>query len=393
MAVIRLKDKKKIAFIASGGGVKAAAFHSGVAYALKKSGFLFQGGHRDAPLYDLKKEKKPVISVYVGASAGTFVGTFLAQGKQIEDLLGSYREDFKSATSLPPLRYRELFNSKISSVARKVLNVQSYLSTLFTKNSVASPFSTDGIRNYLEKHIIEYNKFDDLAAELFIVATEVDDYKKVIFGKKAHQGKYLEYRNDVSISDACSVSMSMPPFYHPQSIQIEGKNKFFFDGEMREPLSSHVGEDTHCDLVICSYTHQPLRMRSESGSVADRGLQAVCIQGLYQALESQIRQARAYRKKEKALVNSIHKFFDEKEISSALKDEFIAHVEDRFGIKENLDYIYIHPRSSDKEMFFLPHFSLKPKHTETIMRKGILAGLSVLKGFTKIEKESELLKF
>ena len=40
---MRLKDKKSLALVLSGGGIKAAAFHVGVCVALKEHGFQFAG--------------------------------------------------------------------------------------------------------------------------------------------------------------------------------------------------------------------------------------------------------------------------------------------------------------------------------------------------------------
>jgi hypothetical protein len=44
MAGIDLSKKKKVAFVCSGGAVKAAAFHAGVSIALENKGFRFLGG-------------------------------------------------------------------------------------------------------------------------------------------------------------------------------------------------------------------------------------------------------------------------------------------------------------------------------------------------------------
>ncbi len=42
---MRLSEKKKIALVLSGGGVKAAAFHIGVCLAPREKGFHFAGGN------------------------------------------------------------------------------------------------------------------------------------------------------------------------------------------------------------------------------------------------------------------------------------------------------------------------------------------------------------
>lgn len=356
--------------------------------ALEKLGFAFLGGAKDS---EIPVPAQPYISVYAGASAGSFVATFLAQGGKIDDLLGAYRDETKEQTELPPLKYRELFYPRLKSAAKSILNFDSFLISMLTRNNIQSPFSTEGVRKYMLKNIIKEDRFDHLRPELYVVTTEVDNFRKVIFGPKTdidHKKRnYVEYRSDVSISDACSASMAMPPFYHPYKIQVEGKNIDYFDGELREPLSAHIGKDTECDLVICSYTHQPLRMRSESGSIVDKGIQSISIQGLYQSLENQIRKSRSIRKKEKKILNHVHDFFKTHNLDPELRDKLCAEIEDRMAYKSNVDYIYVHPRPSDSEMFYLPHFSLKEKHAERIVRKGFRAGLSAVRGLFPRENE------
>ena len=64
----RIPKKKKIALVLSGGGTKAAAFHIGVAYALKEAGFDFcQGLKTDGALlllllFSLMPRSTPLVS-------------------------------------------------------------------------------------------------------------------------------------------------------------------------------------------------------------------------------------------------------------------------------------------------------------------------------------------
>src|SRR5690606_9901281 len=104
--------------------------------------------------------------------------------------------------------------------------------------------------------------------------------RKVIFGKyrSASVESHTEYRNDVAISDACACSMALPPVYHPYRLQIAGEPRDYYDGEIREPLSNHIARDIGCDLIICSYTHQPLYVPKSKGSLADRSLQEIMVQ-------------------------------------------------------------------------------------------------------------------
>jgi predicted acylesterase/phospholipase RssA len=247
-----------------------------------------------------------------------------------------------------------------------------------------SPFSTDGIARYLKNHVLRSDRFTDLEADLFIVATELNSSRKAVFSKfrSVPSDVQVEYRNDVAVSDACAASMSLPPLYHPYSITVEGFRRDYYDGEIREPLSQHVAREAGCDLIITSYTHQPVKIPQGKKSLADRGVQHVVLQGIYQAIEQKIQAARETRRREKGLVDFIRKFFLEKELPMSLADELIGLVEERMTHKSDLDYIYIAPRSSDFEFFSEPHFSLNRKKTERIVRKGYLSASAALRGIT-----------
>ena len=125
----------------------------------------------------------------------------------------------------------------------------------------------------------------------------------------------------------------------------------------------------------------------DNQSLADKGVHQVTLQAIYQSIEEKIRSARGTRKREKALLDMIRKFFIEKGLSNELRDELAAMVEERMSYKENVDYIYIHPKPTDLEMFTMPHFSLKRNHTELIVKRGFSAGRYALKGFQDDSKD------
>ena len=63
------------------------------------------------------------------------------------------------------------------------------------------------------------NLFQDYAAELFIVATQRNHSRKVVFGKKMMEppphdpGCY--YEKEIPISEACAASTALPPIFAP----------------------------------------------------------------------------------------------------------------------------------------------------------------------------------
>src|ERR1700744_1516671 len=86
---VRLSEKKKIALVLSGGGVKAAAFHIGVCLALREKGFKFAGGR--TPNDGLKFDNGSLtFSIYVGSSAGSVVSAFLAAGHSVDAVIDAF---------------------------------------------------------------------------------------------------------------------------------------------------------------------------------------------------------------------------------------------------------------------------------------------------------------
>lgn len=376
---MKLSEKKKIAFACSGGAVKAAAFHVGVAMALEQKGFQFLGGTRERRAEEGPFNPAKTIQSYVGSSAGSLVATFLAQGGKLKDLVASFREN-PDGEGVPDIKYWEVLFPRIRSPL-ELLSFDNFFVNMFRKATVQSPFATDGIARYLRNHIIETDRFSELEADLFVVATELHQSKKVVFGKykSAVSERYLEYRNDVGVCDACAASMALPPIYHPYRIQIEGQPRDYYDGEILEPLSNHVARDSGADLIICSYTHQPLNIPQDRLTPAEWGVHMVTLQALYQVIEQKIVRSRGQRQKEKDLLDYVKKFFTENNLDAKLADELIAKLEARMSYKSDVHYIYIHPRPSDVEMFRAPSFSLNRKKTESIVRRGFVAGMSALR--------------
>jgi predicted acylesterase/phospholipase RssA len=168
-----LNSKKKIAFICSGGAVKAAAFHMGVALSLHRVGFNFVGGSRESQPDQGHSNPSRAIRVYVGASAGCLVASFLAQGGNMKELVSAYQND-KKIEGIPGLRYRQMFSSRVNATDA-VLNFDQFFWNLFKNKSISSPFTTSGIRDYLNTNVISHDKFSDLEPDLFIVATKLYD--------------------------------------------------------------------------------------------------------------------------------------------------------------------------------------------------------------------------
>jgi len=384
MGTIDLSGKKKVGLVLSGGAVKAAAFHVGVVLALEHLGYSFQGGpwSGTGSLTD-SSDPSRTVKTYVGSSAGSLVSTFLAEGARLKDVLSAFRAD-PTQDGIPGLKYWEMLYPRIRGAA-DLFDWGNFLMRMIRGQMIQSPFSTEGLVRYIRSNVAPIDRFSELEPELFIVTTELNRSRKVIFGKyrSVSDNPHVEYRDDVGVADACAASMAIPPIYHPYSLQIDGESRDFFDGEIREPLSPHIARDVGCDLIICSYTHQPIQLgHLKRTSLADRGVQEITLQALYQAIEQKIRSARGTRKRERNLIDEVKTFFREKELPDSLRDELVDRLETRMIYKPNVDYIYIHPKPTDLEMFAMPHFSLRRKHTESIVKRGYLSARATFKDLT-----------
>lgn len=404
----RNKFRKRIEFtkaglVCSGGATKAAAFHIGVCLALRDKGFSFVGGRADNPTpvnalaFPRIKHHPHQIATYVGSSAGALMVTMLAAGVSIESIINSFTEDpqFKipgSYPEIPKISYRDMLSinwPKPASIARSFRKSSIFsrsLESLLLKNlRLPGLFSTRGLADYLRKNILPTDKFHELKPELFVVGTQLDHSRKIIFGRFATEktfDPYAQYASNVPIADAVAASMTLPPIFAPYLVEHEGgKQRYYIDGEIRETLSSHVAKENDCDLILCSYTHQPYHFKEEIGSLYEYGIAAIVIQALYQAIEQKVYGARKAHDQKVATIATVRDFFRDRKMPEADLKELIGRLEEKLEFKENLHYLYIHPEAKDREMFFGDHFTLNPTTLQNVVTIGYKRAMSELRKY------------
>ena len=383
----------RIAFVTSGGAVKAACFHVGVCLALQEKGYVFQGGSPDHPRYPSSTPN--LIDIYVGSSAGSFISSFLASGFSLEDILTSFAEQNRKGKGLKKITYWQMFHFglphwetplKLFSKKRVVSatgGVEALLRNYLFMTGLAS---TKGIEKYLSS-VLPYNHFNELAADLFIVATQLNHSKRTVFGKFSSlqyltEGDTCDYTDAVNISQAVAASASLPPFYRPYRVKYKnGRIEDFFDGEIRKTLSTHVAKDVGADLIIASYTHQPYHYSKEVGSLADFGMTPILTQAIYQTIEQKIAINRRYHNKKAVVIETVDQFFKEHQLPDAKRKTIVELLEQKLDYRPNLRYLYIHPQPNNYEMFFGDHFNLSPKVMEAQMKIGFKSALQALRRF------------
>lgn len=393
-------EKKKLGLVLSGGGIKAAAFHIGVCLALKEKGFKFGGGPKEVVRQKYPPELPLTFRVYVGSSAGAFVSAILASGYDVESLINAFqigsggRPTYGAVDlrDLKPLSYRNIFHVNSTRLLKFIPDaffqksmVRGGLESLFKNGfKLNGLFTAAGIEKYLRKNALLENDFSRLGVELYIVATQLNHTRKVIFGNfpdtyKTEATKYINY---ATISDAVASSAALPPVFAPYGIkETKDKEIFYYDGEIRETLSAHVAADHGCDLVISSYSVQPYHYTEEMGSLHKYGIPVILNQALYQVIQQKITKHIEWQTNLKSLYKALDGYFKENKFSEEHRQKVLEIIRSRFNFRSDVDYIYIHPRPQDYEMFFVDHFSLNPKILQRIVKIGFKSALNALRRY------------
>ncbi len=395
---MRIREKKKIALVLSGGGIKAAAFHIGVLLALKELGFSTVGGQKEIVRQKYPGDLPLTIRMYVGSSAGAFVASVLAAGYPIESLINAFqvgsgnepvfnKDDIQY---LKPMSYRDIFSVNGMNILnlipdtflRKSLvagGIETFVKNGFKLNGL---FTTKGLEKYLRKEVLIENDFSRLGVELFVIGTQLNHTRKAIFGNfpEASKNGTTTYIGYSTISEAVACSAALPPVFSPYGItRPDGKEIFYFDGEIRDTLSTHVAADHGADLVISSYSVQPYHYTPEMGSLHKYGIPVIINQALYQVIQQKIAKHIEYQSNMRTIYAEVDTFFKEHKLPDGLRTQLLEKVRENGKFKPGVDYIYIHPRPQNYEMFFVDHFSLNPAILARIVRVGFKSAYNTLR--------------
>jgi NTE family protein len=232
------------------------------------------------------------LDIYVGVSAGAFISSCLANDLSTaqmcraivknepgehpfvpENFLSPAVGQFvKSGFKVPGLLVDALWD-----MVRKPGDTN--LFTPLTRLSRALPvgiFNNEPIRAYLAKIFSMHGRTDDfrkLRRKLFLVATDLDSGRPVLFGEPG-----LDH---VPISTAVQASTALPGLYPP--VEIDGRS--YVDGVLLKTVHASVALDEGADLVLCVNPIVPVdTIRSvelgvmRRGQLADRGLPTVLSQ-------------------------------------------------------------------------------------------------------------------
>ena len=401
---MRIQNKKHLALVLSGGGVKAAAFHIGVCLALKEKGFRFAGGSPNH-VKNVYPEDEMTFKTYVGSSAGSVVSSFLAAGHDIYSVVDAFlkgseesfnfenlRKKYETDSTLPPLTYRDIFSLNVKSgnptkLLSKLIKRKPWISggfeVLLKRGfKVNGFFNTKNLEAYLRKHCHPENTFESLGVQLYIIATQLNHSRKVVFGKfdQPTKDEHIHFNDKAKVSEAVAASASLPPFFSPYPINDHlGREIFYFDGEIRDTLSAHVAVDQGVDLVVASYSIKPYHYNPEIGSLHEYGIPVIFNQALYQLVEQKIINNMKNHKNTRNMIKTVDGYLKEANVDEEHREKLIEILKQKTNHNPDVDYIYIHPAAQDYEFFFADHFSLNPNILSKILRTGFKSAMHALR--------------
>jgi predicted acylesterase/phospholipase RssA len=351
------------------------------------------------------------ISTYVGSSAGSIICSYLAAGYSLDNIFNSFlgRKPTDPADTVPRvlsrLTYQKMFKLRpdlAKEQIRQLMGFKSIFTDLMTGNwesliqfkwlRATGIFSTKGIEEYMRKEVLPSNRFQDYLADLFIVATQLNHSRKVVFGKYSYQPPphdlTCQYDNDVPVSEACAASTCLPFIYSPYPIKNKnGHTLYYVDGEIRDTLSTHVAIDAGADLVIASYTHQPYHMVKEIGSVTNHGLPAILIQSIYLLIEQKINNHVHNKETQRNAIEAVARYCKQQGVGDEHRKRICEIMEAELHHRMDVDTIYIHPSPTDSNMFFGDHFSLSAQKLTDTVRSGFRATIETLRRYEFADRE------
>jgi predicted acylesterase/phospholipase RssA len=267
---------EKIALVLAGGGLTGAVYEIGALRAI------------DDLLVDRTVND---FDIYVGTSAGALVASGLANGLSPEAMLKAFDG---SAAEIRSLERKNLFSFNSREFVRRALNLprtllgawshyvrhldDMTLVDLIWSLSEALPSGVYDILS-LEQYMQQLmkgaglgNRFDDLARDLYIIATDLDSGERVVFGRGE--------QNDVPISLAIAASSALPLLYKP----VRVGDRECVDGSLRGNASLDLAIEQGATLVICINPMVPYDNRDhdcipflgpDGGYLSEKGAQSI----------------------------------------------------------------------------------------------------------------------
>ncbi len=273
-----LRRNSKTALVLGGGGFTGGVYEIGALRAL-----------------DLLAVNRTVndFDVYVGTSAGSFVGGMVANGVTPEEMMRVLNKALPSPIPDPKLRNllrlnygafarrAALLPLHVAGVARQLASNLGETSMVDIAMGIAEGlpsgiYSNRGLEKYMAEVLSEDGRSDDfrkLGPELLITATDVDTAERLVLGQDEWAA--------VPISKAVGASTALPIVYEP----VELKGRQLMDGGIASTTNVDVAVDAGAKFIVVvnplvpfvnDFKHKiPTMFGSRVRRVADMGLPAI----------------------------------------------------------------------------------------------------------------------
>jgi predicted acylesterase/phospholipase RssA len=239
----RRRSRSKTALVLGGGGFTGAVYEIGALRA-----------------FDLLAVNRTVndFDVYVGTSAGSFVGSAVANGVSPEEMMRVLNKNLPS-----PLRDMDLgmllrpnykgfaaaglkLPFRLAGITRDLARTLAETSVMDVASALAAGlpkglYTGAGIEKYVAEMLADPDRTDDfrmLANELYLCATEIDTTERIVLGDG-------EWR-DVPISRAVAASTALPLVYEP----VEIKGREMMDGGIRSTTNIDIAVEKGAKFIV-----------------------------------------------------------------------------------------------------------------------------------------------
>ena len=239
----RRRSRSKTALVLGGGGFTGAVYEIGALRA-----------------FDLLAVNRTVndFDVYVGTSAGSFVGSAVANGVTPEEMMRVLNKHLPS-----PLRDMDLgmllrpnykgfaaaglkLPFRLAGITRDLARTLVETSVMDVATALAAGlpkglYTGAGIESYVAEMLADPDRTDDfrmLANELYLCATEIDTTERIVLGDG-------EWR-DVPISRAVAASTALPLVYEP----VEIKGREMMDGGIRSTTNIDIAVEKGAKFIV-----------------------------------------------------------------------------------------------------------------------------------------------
>jgi NTE family protein len=196
--------------------------------------------------------------VYVGTSAGAFVGSLLANGVTPEEMMRVVNQqvptpfrdvdrgalmrpnylEFAQTAALLPLRMLGLARTLVTQIGQFSMID---LAVALAGSLPSGMYDGSAIQEYLEKVLGDPDRTNDfrmLGNELYLAATDLDTCERIVLGG--------EDWDDVPISRAVAASTALPMVYKP----VEIKGRQLVDGGIRSTTNVDIAVERGAKFVI-----------------------------------------------------------------------------------------------------------------------------------------------